>query len=190
MIDSLRTHLDRALSLTPWKQYGLKPDDYGLVTLHRPANVDNHATMKELAGALENIGHSIPLLFPIHPRTLSRSGGIWDSVQNIRILEPLGYLEFLGLMAHARVVITDSGGVQEETTALGIPCVTVRNNTERPITVHEGTNRLVPAEANAIIEAVIGVQRQSTHHVPELWDGLAAVRIVDVLAKWRCISTR
>lgn len=184
MIDSLRAHLERSVSLRPWEAYGLKPHEYGLVTLHRPANVDNPRTMTEIARALEEIGCSIPLLFPMHPRTLDRGRSIWDAAKNVRIIEPLGYLEFLGLMAQARVVVTDSGGIQEETTALGVPCVTIRENTERPITIHRGTNQLVPVNADIIAQTVLGVTKRPDHMIPDLWDGMASVRIVDVLESW------
>lgn len=184
MIDSLRTHLDSALQQTPWEQYGFAPNEYGIVTLHRPVNVDHPATMTIIADALDTVSHQMPLLFPMHPRTSANGKHIWKETSRLRIVEPLGYLEFLGLAAKARVVITDSGGVQEETTALGIPCITLRESTERPITIAQGTNRLVPIELTAIVSTALAAQPTNSHRVPELWDGRAAVRIGDVIEEW------
>lgn len=181
MIDTLRSHLERAVALSPWEAYGFSPGKYAVVTLHRPSNVDYPDVAQEIARALDTIGQTVPVLFPMHPRTLERGRDLWAATQYIHIVEPLGYLEFLGLMARAQVVITDSGGIQEETTALGVPCVTIRDNTERPITLSQGTNRLVPASHEAIIEAVLNSQRQPNGDVPDLWDGQAAQRIVNVL---------
>jgi UDP-N-acetylglucosamine 2-epimerase (non-hydrolysing) len=183
MIDSLRVHLETALAREPWRQYGFQPGEYGLVTLHRPSNVDNLETSRRLANALETIGKQLPLLFPIHPRTLAKGGELWGSLNGVRVVEPLGYLDFLGLMARARVVITDSGGIQEETTALGVACVTVRANTERPVTIEQGTNRLVAADAESIVTAVFEPPRRE-RIMPELWDGASAGRIVNVIQTW------
>jgi UDP-N-acetylglucosamine 2-epimerase (non-hydrolysing) len=183
MIDSLRTHITAALARAPWQQFDLHPGGYGLVTFHRPSNVDVPAARQELAVALERIAGELPLLFPVHPRTLAQSNGLWSSIAGLRITEPLGYLDFLGLMARAKVVITDSGGIQEETTALGIPCVTVRPNTERPVTVAEGTNRLVPTTVSAIVEAVFAPPMHEGR-VPALWDGQAGQRIVSIIQAW------
>jgi UDP-N-acetylglucosamine 2-epimerase (non-hydrolysing) len=154
-----------------------------VVTFHRPSNVDVEATRQELAAALAEIGQTLPLLFPVHPRTLANSNGLWESLKGVHVTQPLGYLDFLGLMARAKIVITDSGGIQEETTALRIPCVTVRSNTERPITVSQGTNRLVPPIAQAIVAAVMQpLERESC--IPDLWDGRARERVVDAIQKW------
>jgi UDP-N-acetylglucosamine 2-epimerase (non-hydrolysing) len=183
MIDTLRTHLTAALARAPWQQFGLQPGAYGVVTFHRPSNVDVPEARRELADALEQIAGDLPLLFPVHPRTLAQSNGLWASIAGLRITEPLGYLDFLGLMARAKVVITDSGGIQEETTALGIPCVTVRPNTERPVTVAEGTNRLVPTAARAIVEAAIAPPVHEGR-IPDLWDGQAGQRVVNVIQEW------
>lgn len=183
MIDSLRFHLDTALKGEPWLKYDYQPGAYGVVTLHRPSNVDDLSVARELAQALEAIGQQLPLIFPIHPRTLNRGGGLWESLKGVKIIEPLGYLEFLGLMARARLVITDSGGIQEETTALGVPCLTIRNNTERPVTLTEGTNRLVPPVAERITAEFA---RPLSHNgkVPQFWDGKAAQRIVAIIHDW------
>jgi UDP-N-acetylglucosamine 2-epimerase (non-hydrolysing) len=183
MIDSLHAHLPSALKREPWRQYGLQPGEYGVVTFHRPSNVDVAATRQELAAALAEIGKRLPLLFPIHPRTLANSNGLWQSLTGVQVTQPLGYLDFLGLVARARMVITDSGGIQAETTALRIPCITVRSTTESPITLSQGTNRLVQPEAAAIVAAAARpLERESG--IPDLWDGRAGERIVDVLEKW------
>lgn len=181
MIDTLRTHLEHALTLSPWQAYGFAPGGYAVVTLHRPSNVDHPSVAQEIAHALDTIGQTVPILFPMHPRTLERGRSVWAATQHIHIVDPLGYLEFLGLMARAQVVITDSGGIQEETTALGVPCVTIRDNTERPITLSQGTNRLVSANYTAIVEAVLSARQGAEGRIPDLWDGHAATRVVDVI---------
>jgi UDP-N-acetylglucosamine 2-epimerase (non-hydrolysing) len=188
MIDSLVAHHKAALSRVPWTNFGLSPQGYGLLTLHRPAAVDAPEHLEELRGALETITQKLPLLFPVHPRTRARLEAARDSGRNwgfLRLVEPLGYLDFLGLMASARLVLTDSGGVQEETTALGVPCVTLRENTERPITVAEGTNRLAGLSRARIVKAALDVLSGNVRgRVPALWDGRAAVRVVDVVEQW------
>jgi UDP-N-acetylglucosamine 2-epimerase (non-hydrolysing) len=186
MIDSLRSHFEKALATKPWQQFGLEPERYGLVTLHRPSNVDDVNVFSEIAAALRELSESICLLFPVHPRTRQRMERFGIKLDAIKVVEPLGYLEFLGLMAKASVVLTDSGGVQEETTALGVPCVTLRPNTERPITIELGMNRLAGINKKDILCAV----RQARIHkargvLPELWDGHAACRIVDAIERWR-----
>jgi UDP-N-acetylglucosamine 2-epimerase (non-hydrolysing) len=183
MIDSLQTHLPRAISREPWQTYGFQPGEYGVVTLHRPSNVDNPAVLAEIFEALREISRSIPLIFPMHPRTLDRSDGLWSDARRIRVVDPMGYLDFLALMARAKVVITDSGGIQEETTVLGVSCVTVRNNTERPITLTQGTNRLVKPVAENIVEAALSPLDRGTC-IPDQWDGRAGTRIVDVIVSW------
>ncbi|MBN1564065.1 MAG: UDP-N-acetylglucosamine 2-epimerase (non-hydrolyzing) [Anaerolineae bacterium] len=184
MIDSLHTHLDKALARTPWIAFDVPPGAYGVVTFHRPSNVDDPATARELAHALARIGSTTRLIFPIHPRTKANSDGLWESLEGVTLVEPLGYLDFLGLMAKAKFVLTDSGGIQEETTALGVPCITVRHNTERPITLTEGTNQLVAPQADAIVRAAQQLPSGAEHNIPPLWDGHAAQRIVDVLQQW------
>jgi UDP-N-acetylglucosamine 2-epimerase (non-hydrolysing) len=186
MIDSLTQHIGSATAREPWKAYGLRPGEYGLVTLHRPAAVDDDAALDQFRGALREIARDLPLLFPVHPRTrrqIETHEIRWDPIQ---LTEPLGYLDFVGLMAEARLVLTDSGGIQEETTALGIPCVTMRDNTERPITVEVGTNRI----AGTKLEGILATARQALAdtnkggQVPDLWDGHAASRIGDVVERW------
>ncbi|MBN1967245.1 MAG: UDP-N-acetyl glucosamine 2-epimerase, partial [Anaerolineae bacterium] len=183
MIDSLYAHLERAQARQPWQQFGLEPGSYGVVTLHRPSNVDERAVAQELAYALEQIARDVPLIFPMHPRTRSRGAGVWQALAGVQIVEPLGYLDFLGLMAQASLVITDSGGIQEETTVLGVRCLTVRRNTERPVTLSAGTNRLVEPNACALV-AAFHEPFDGTGRIPELWDGQAAGRIVAVLREF------
>jgi len=186
MIDTLSQHLQKALSRRPWMVFGMEEGRYGVVTLHRPSNVDDDATTRTLAAALAEISVSLPLIFPIHPRTLAHGNSVWSSVAspNLRLVKPLGYLDFLGLMARAQVVITDSGGIQEETTALGVPCITVRPNTERPVTLTHGTNRLVPPDRELLVAAVLNNVPVKMYSRPELWDGRAASRIIDILEGW------
>lgn len=182
MIDTLVRLLPKAEIHWPslLKQYKL--DRYILVTLHRPSNVDVPETLAEIMSALLEISRQIPVLFPVHPRTRSRISELSLLCDNssITLVEPLGYLDFLALQIHATMLLTDSGGIQEETTYLGIPCLTARPNTERPVTITNGTNRLVKNKKGSIISAVhdvlqISAKRKSE---PELWDGMAASRIV------------
>jgi UDP-N-acetylglucosamine 2-epimerase (non-hydrolysing) len=186
MIDTLRAHLERARGLDPLTPLGLEARGYAVLTLHRPSNVDDPERLRSLFEVLEEIHRELPVVFPVHPRTraaiAARLGG---AMPRLRATEPLGYLEFLGLMADARFVLTDSGGIQEETTVLGVPCLTLRSSTERPITVEQGTNELVGAEADAIRAAVRKILDGDGKRgrIPTAWDGCAAVRIVDVLAR-------
>jgi UDP-N-acetylglucosamine 2-epimerase (non-hydrolysing) len=143
--------------------------------------------LKELRDALTEIGRELPLLFPVHPRTRERIQSIGQDWSPVRLVEPLGYLDFLGLMAQARLVLTDSGGIQEETTALGVPCVTMRDNTERPITVTEGTNQIAGTRRSGIVTAArraLDQEADSAPRIPLLWDGSAASRTGDVLMQW------
>jgi UDP-N-acetylglucosamine 2-epimerase (non-hydrolysing) len=162
---------------------------YGLVTLHRPSTVDNLATFRVIWAALEVIAKEVPLIFPVHPRTQSKMveggfcGSLQDASNGIRVVPPMGYLQFLRLQSETTLMITDSGGVQEETTALGIPCLTVRENTERPITLSEGSNLLVGLNGRRLVEEARKVLRGEGKkgHVPKLWDGHASARIVQTL---------
>ncbi|MEE8431721.1 MAG: UDP-N-acetylglucosamine 2-epimerase (non-hydrolyzing) [Candidatus Desulfatibia sp.] len=188
MIDNLFYQLDRLNNQDPSQlsTYDLKKnlEKYAFLTLHRPSNVDDRATLADIATALNEISAKVPLVFPIHPRTkkMLKSFDIKLS-QNIHLLEPLGFRESLFLWKDAIMVMTDSGGLQEETTALGIPCFTIRENTERPITIEEGTNTLVGNSSKGILEAFKKLEQglQKEGKIPELWDGKASVRIVDVL---------
>jgi UDP-N-acetylglucosamine 2-epimerase (non-hydrolysing) len=188
MIDSLTGLLPKADQC--WKgikeKYSL--DRYILVTLHRPSNVDDPQNLREILAALDKISTDIQVIFPVHPRTADRFTTLGIDFQNTRLnlVEPLGYLDFLALESHATLVITDSGGVQEETTYLGIPCLTIRPNTERPITISMGTNQLVSTSSSEIFEAIQQKLYKTDAHlnIPPLWDGHTAERIVDVLANW------
>ena len=159
-------------------------DRFVLVTLHRPNNVDDGRSLGEIMSALNEISADVFVIFPVHPRTRERIAEYGINVSDgVRLTEPIGYVDFLGLQAHAAVVVTDSGGVQEETTFLGVPCLTVRPNTERPITITMGTNRLVERNREAIVSAIhlaIGRPRNIATQRPELWDGRAAERIVSL----------
>jgi UDP-N-acetylglucosamine 2-epimerase (non-hydrolysing) len=188
MIDTL-VHLLPAVERSDIsKRLCLKPKGYGLVTLHRPSNVDEPAMLTELMGALAQIAADLPLIFPVHPRTRQKLAELSLSTDDPRLqfVDPLGYLDFLALQRNATVVITDSGGVQEETTYLGVPCLTVRENTERPITLTLGTNTLVGQNLDRLrieTQSILrGTIRQS--HIPPLWDGKASERIADVIASW------
>ena len=187
MIDSLeqcRPVWERSDVVT---RLGLPTGDYGVVTLHRPSNVDDPVILRGLVKALAEIGRRLPLVFPVHPRTQSRLEAIdaepGSAGANARYIEPLGYLDFVALVARSRLVLTDSGGLQEETTALGIPCLTLREQTERPITVTEGTNRIVGTSPDRIVSeamrALAGPGLRTAR--PPLWDGRAAERIVAIL---------
>jgi UDP-N-acetylglucosamine 2-epimerase (non-hydrolysing) len=186
MVDSMLRFKPIAEKLHAWETYGLRPGDYGLVTLHRPSNVDKAAELSEIVSALVEIQKELPLLFPVHPRSRKQleQYGLLDRLEKgkVQVLEPLGYLEFLSLMTKAKVVLTDSGGVQEETTVLGIPCLTVRNNTERPITITMGTNRLVGGKKEGILAVFRESINQSvTIKKPELWDGKSSLRMEKIL---------
>jgi UDP-N-acetylglucosamine 2-epimerase (non-hydrolysing) len=188
MIDSLYRNLERARESRVLDRLGLKPKQFCALTLHRPSNVDDRDTLCGIIDALEAIGQTLPIVFPVHPRTSERleQFGLSDRLRkrsSMLLIEPLGYLDFLQLYSNSRLVMTDSGGVQEETTVLGIPCLTLRRNTERPITVTEGTNRIVGNNPEVIkreaFEALKGPARLA--RAPELWDGQTAVRIVDAI---------
>jgi len=186
MIDTLIRLLPKAQQRWPTLSARLARNRYVLVTLHRPSNVDEADTLTEIMAALTEISREIPVLFPVHPRTRQRiaDSGLQPRTCNLQLVEPLSYLDFLALETHADVVLTDSGGVQEETTYLGVPCLTARPNTERPITVTTGTNCLVEGKREALVTAVrAALETRSKHRtVPALWDGLAAQRIVQTMA--------
>ncbi|NQT84656.1 UDP-N-acetylglucosamine 2-epimerase (non-hydrolyzing), partial [bacterium] len=192
MIDTLMAYLDRALETDIHKRIGVAEGNYALLTLHRPSNVDKQEVLSRLFDALEWVQSQMKLLFPAHPRTSERIRDFGLSprlcaMPNVHVLPPLRYMEFLSLMARAKLVLTDSGGIQEETTILGVPCVTLRWNTERPVTIREGTNVLAGNDPSRIITAVRnildGSKKPSAR--PKLWDGKAAKRIVEVLKGYR-----
>ena len=160
---------------------GSGPKPFALVTLHRPSNVDDQSMLNRLMETLSKIAGEIPVVFPVHPRTKARLSGQTLATEGLLLSEPLTYLEFLGLQRHAAVVITDSGGIQEETTYLGVPCLTVRDNTERPVTITTGTNRLVGRNPERLLSEFHDVMRSQRQKgaVPELWDGHAGERIAD-----------
>ena len=184
MIDSLERYRDRAADPGPLTTQGVEPGTYVLVTLHRPANVDDPSRLERTLTALASL--DLPVVFPMHPRTrrVAEDAGLHELLGEIRVLPPVGYLEFLRLQVHARVVLTDSGGIQEETTVLGVPCLTFRDNTERPVTISHGTNRLIGTDPERIA-AEVRVTLDAgppPRRVPPLWDGRASERIAAVLA--------
>jgi UDP-N-acetylglucosamine 2-epimerase (non-hydrolysing) len=188
MIDTLRQMSARAGELTVAEEFGLKPREYGVITMHRPSNVDHSATLNALVDVFIDISRDMPFVFPVHPRTrdaLDRAGlrERMEKAANLRLLEPLGYLRFLSLTSRARVIVTDSGGLQEESTALGIPCLTLRANTERPITVDLGTSTLIGSDANKLRQCLRDVLdgKYKQGRCPDLWDGHAAERIARIL---------
>ncbi len=187
MIDSLARSLPAARRRPIVQQMGLPPGGYILVTLHRPSNVDDPAQLTELMAALSALALDTPVLFPIHPRTRQRLQAWGIEAPQVRFSEPLGYLDFIALQAQAGLVLTDSGGLQEETTYLGVPCLTVRPNTERPVTITQGTNRLMAGSqagwqradlVSAVRSMTMGAQPNAPR--PERWDGRAAERIAQV----------
>jgi UDP-N-acetylglucosamine 2-epimerase (non-hydrolysing) len=188
MIDSLRFYAADAEKSKILENLGLQKKTYGLVTLHRPSNVDDAFQLVRLVKVLTEIGAECPLIFPVHPRTrhVMERAGIEVQGDRMRLVDPIGYLDFMHLMTYSKVVLTDSGGIQEETTALGIPCLTIRDNTERPVTVTEGTNRLVGTDPAKIAAEARDVLRHGVQNakVPELWDGHAAPRIAQVIARF------
>jgi UDP-N-acetylglucosamine 2-epimerase (non-hydrolysing) len=190
MIDSLRHFLPIAQKSPIGEDLGLKNgadwQRFAVLTLHRPSNVDSTEKLAELLGAIDSIASQVPVIFPVHPRTQQRlaQAGIKTHPQ-LRMIPPIGYLDFLCLLSKATLVLTDSGGIQEETTALGVPCLTLRENTERPITISEGTNQLIGTDPAKIIAAAQSILAGNGKpgRIPPFWDGHAAERIVDVLLK-------
>jgi UDP-N-acetylglucosamine 2-epimerase (non-hydrolysing) len=195
MIDTLLKHKEKALESKILTQFGLTPKGYCLATLHRPGNVDSREVLEEIFDAFQSIGESMPVVFPCHPRTQEKLMAIDPSinkgsrkeglnwVNQVLVCDPVGYLDFMKLMTGAKVVITDSGGIQEETTILGVPCLTVRPNTERPVTISYGTNKLIGSNKEDIIRETLVVNGgdEKVCQSPPLWDGKAAKRILDVL---------
>ena len=187
MVDSLLRFLPHAKSMQSSQKLKLPAQGYGLVTLHRPANVDDKKSMTGILEAIQKISEELPIVFPVHPRTRARMKelGLLEIISGseIMLLEPLGYLEFMNLMINARIVLTDSGGIQEETTVLGVPCITIRENTERPITITQGSNILAGVEPQGIISAyqdAMGKAKAAPNQI-ELWDGKTAERITEII---------
>jgi UDP-N-acetylglucosamine 2-epimerase (non-hydrolysing) len=187
MIDTLVKNLANARARPVVSRLGLDAASYALVTLHRPSNVDDPARLREVVEGLRQIGGSLPVVFPVHPRTRKNLDERMLSALSGRVtlLDPLGYLDFVALLDSARLVVTDSGGLQEESTYLGVPCLTLRPNTERPITITCGTNRLVACDRDALVAAASAAKEEprATHAAPELWDGAAAARVVRAVAE-------
>lgn len=188
MIDSLLKHREKALKLRQWDRLHLKAGSYGVLTLHRPSNVDDPNIFQGIVSALEEIQQKLPLVFPVHPRTekMARSFNLWERMKswpNFHMMGPLGYIEMLSLTSRAALILTDSGGLQEEAVALGVQCITLRHNTERPITVAVGANKVVGNKPNVIIDSVneILTGNKKVFNQPDKWDGAAAKRIVDIL---------
>jgi UDP-N-acetylglucosamine 2-epimerase (non-hydrolysing) len=190
MIDTLLEQVDAARGLDQLAQLGLTPGEYAVVTLHRPSNVDDAGVLAKLVDVLVNLADRLPVVFPVHPRTQARleAFGLAERLRGaaaVHCLPPVGYREFLCLTSQAKVIVTDSGGLQEESTALGIPCLTMRENTERPITVTEGTSTLVGNDVDLLRAHLDAVLTGTYKHgrCPVLWDGRASERIVELLTR-------
>jgi UDP-N-acetylglucosamine 2-epimerase (non-hydrolysing) len=191
MIDTLQANRKKSTQSTILKKLGLSAGKYGVITLHRPSNVDDPKQFEVILRAFEEIQRDLKLVFPIHPRSRKSIADIKleklvEKMTNLLLIEPLSYLDFLCLMSNAAVMITDSGGIQEETTILEIPCMTLRTSTERPVTIEQGTNRLVPLTTKDIVSSyreIIAENKDNVHRKPELWDGKAAERIAIIIAK-------
>jgi len=190
MIDSLLGAREQALRLPTLRELGFLPRGYAVCTLHRASNVDDADTLRGLLSALAHVASRLPVVFPVHPRTRKRIadlglGPTLEKTPGLRLVDPLGYLEFLALTSQARLVFTDSGGLQEETTVLGIPCLTVRENTERPVTVDVGTNLVVgtnPAHIQQAADRILD-GHEKKGRVPDLWDGRTGERIAQLYEK-------
>lgn len=186
MIDTLVSNLDKARQRRTYEKFDLKDNQYAFVTLHRPSNVDGRQTLSHIISCLEKLSKDMPVIFPVHPRTRKQLTlyGLWDKAEKItglNLIDPLGYHDTISLVDNSRFVLTDSGGIQEETTFLKIPCLTLRPNTERPVTIIQGTNRLTSLET---LERDFDNLLNGTHpdgKIPEFWDGKTGERIVEVL---------
>ena len=189
MIDTLKKMLPKTTDRKILMEHGIEHKKYILVTLHRPSNVDVPEKFEEILSALSVLSHKYTVIFPVHPRTRLKvsSANIKENLSRIHFIEPVGYLDFLGLMNSSALTLTDSGGVQEETTYLGVPCLTLRQNTERPVTIEMGTNQLIETRRDSIIRAVESRMYKSniSTSIPELWDGYAAHRIVKEILNFK-----
>lgn len=186
MIDTLQQYLPLATFDRIRDRVPVEQGRYAVLTLHRPSNVDEPETLRGILAALRSVARTLPIVFPVHPRTRARLSafGMEAAFEGFILTEPLGYIDFLSLSSNARIVLTDSGGLQEETTALGISCLTLRENTERPITISEGTNRLVGTRTDAILSGFdAAMSTPASEDRPALWDGRTAERIRDVFRK-------
>jgi UDP-N-acetylglucosamine 2-epimerase (non-hydrolysing) len=187
MIDTLRRHLPMASLERIRDRIAVVGAPYAVLTLHRPSNVDVRETFASVLRAVRHLGSLMPVVFPVHPRTRSRLSelGLGSDLDGTIVTEPLGYIDFLALTSHASLILTDSGGLQEESTALGIPCLTLRDNTERPVTVTDGTNRLVGTKTERIVAGIDdALASTAPKRLPELWDGHAADRVAAVLTRF------
>jgi len=189
MIDSLEMVREKIESKDIYKKFNRKKNEYGLTTLHRPANVDSYEILKKLCTKLVDISRKIPLIFPVHPRTMAKLkdfnlNNILENAAAIHLTEPLGYIDFMNMVFNTRLIITDSGGVQEEATYLGIPCLTLRPNTERPVTTTQGTNKLcTPDEISEAVDKIISGGQCTQSTIPDLWDGKTAQRVADSIER-------
>lgn len=188
MIDSLLFNLEKIRARETLDSFRLQRKGYGLVTIHRPANTDNDAFMRRLMEILGNLSSRLPILFPVHPRTRKQialcgaSGGFGDG-KNLKLVEPMGYLDFINVLDGALFAVTDSGGLQEETTFLQIPCLTLRPNTERPVTVTQGTNKLITLQTLEQDVEMILDGRHKKGMIPDMWDGFSGERVISMLAE-------
>jgi len=191
MIDTLMANREKAQKSDVLERLGISAKEYAVITLHRPSNVDDMDKFGQIIAAFEEIEKEMKLVFPIHPRTRNNIKGSElerkvEEMDNLLLLEPVGYVDFLCLMSNAAIVLTDSGGIQEETTILGVPCMTLRENTERPVTITNGTNRLVHVTTGDILRNCCEIRdgnKDRAYRVPKLWDGKAAGRIAKIIAK-------
>lgn len=186
MIDNLIDHLDKIKNKKCHDGFGLNPGEYVVVTFHRPSNVDNPEQLRKMIGFLNDLAKTTEVVFPVHPRTKSNLDNLQINAlqsDNLHLMNPLGYVDFLSLVYYSKAVITDSGGIQEETTFLKIPCITVRNSTERPVTTESGSNLLVGSDFEKALSAwhKITEQNRDKYKIPQLWDGRASGRIVEII---------
>jgi UDP-N-acetylglucosamine 2-epimerase (non-hydrolysing) len=183
MIDTLLINEPRFVAPEIWHTENLKPDEYIVITLHRPSNVDGEQHLLQVLNEIMKSANGLPVIFPVHPRTAQKLSALELKYSNLHFTEPLGYLEFNYLVKYAKVVLTDSGGITEETTVLGVPCITLRNSTERPETVTEGTNELIgdnPTQINVYMDKLFAGSWKKGK-IPALWDGKTATRIINIL---------